>query len=97
MSLTAVEIIVTGTVQGVGFRFFCLTQANNLHINGWVKNLPNGSVHSHAEGTKESIDKFCQLLQQGPSHSVVAQIDINDVSCVGHFDSFEITYHIKQV
>ncbi len=92
MSLTAVKIIVTGTVQGVGFRYFCLTQANNLNINGWVKNLPNGSVSSHVEGTQESIEKFCELLKQGPSHSLVAQIDITTVSYAGHFDSFEITY-----
>ncbi len=90
--MTAVEINVAGTVQGVGFRYFCLTQANNFQIKGWVKNLPNGSVQAHAEGTKESIDKFCELLKQGPAHSLVAKVAINDVSCLGHFDSFEITY-----
>lgn len=92
MSLTAVEINLTGTVQGVGFRYFCLTQANNLNLNGWVKNLPNGSVLSHAEGSKDAIDRYCELLKKGPSHSVVAQVDINFVSYSGQFDSFEITY-----
>lgn len=92
MSLAAAEINVTGSVQGVGFRYFCHTQARNLNLNGWVKNLSDGSVCSTVEGEKDSIEQYISLLKSGSGASSVAQVDINWQSYSGQFDRFEITY-----
>ncbi len=91
MSLAAAEIIVTGRVHGVGFRYFCLTHANNLGLNGYVKNMPDGSVNSFVEGDKDSIEQYFNLMQQGPKSSSVTKTEINWFSYIKQFNSFMIT------
>ncbi len=92
MSLAAAKIHVTGTVQGVGFRYFCLTQARKLNLNGWVRNLADNSVVTTVEGDKDFIKTYFNLLQEGPPSSTVANININWLSYTGLFDCFEITH-----
>lgn len=92
MSLAAAKINVTGTVQGVGFRYFCLIKARNLHLKGWVKNLPDRTVVTFVEGDKDSINTYFKFLQEGSPSSAVAHININWLSYTGKFDCFEITH-----
>ena len=92
MSLAAAKIHVTGTVQGVGFRFFCLTKARNLNLKGWVKNLADYSVLSTVEGDEDSIKTYFNLLQEGSPSSTVTHIDIVWMSYTGQFDSFKIIH-----
>lgn len=57
------RIIVSGTVQGVGFRFTVQDLANRHHIKGWVKNLADGSVELVAQGPKTNLDIFLKDLR----------------------------------
>lgn len=68
-----ISIEVIGKVQGVGFRYFVLEQANMLGIKGYVKNLANGHVFIEAEGEPESLELLKQFCEQGPVRARVSQ------------------------
>ena len=61
-------VIITGKVQGVGFRNFTQLNAKQLGINGYAKNLPNGTVEVVAEGDKAQLDALVDLLKKGPRY-----------------------------
>jgi acylphosphatase len=60
------EGTVSGRVQGVGFRYFASEVAQELDIRGWTRNLPDGTVAFHAEGSGKDVEEFVQRLRQGP-------------------------------
>jgi len=70
MTVTA-RIIVTGLVQGVGFRAWTVRQAQRLGLAGWVRNMPSGEVEALAQGDKKSLDAFVEALRAGPPYSRV--------------------------
>ena len=57
---------VTGRVQGVGFRWWCLRTATRLHLRGTVRNRSDGSVEIRAAGIQPALDDFADLLSVGP-------------------------------
>ena len=86
------EFIVSGRVQGVGFRWFVMRQAKSLDITGWVRNLPDGSVEAWAEGREENLDSLEDLLKKGPSGSLVKNVQTRSVTGSGRYHDFDITY-----
>lgn len=66
---------ITGRVQGVGYRYFALTEANALGIAGYAKNLPDGSVEIVAEGAEEAVRSFEERLREGPAFCRVELVD----------------------
>ena len=70
------HIIVSGIVQGVGFRYFTLYLAKNYGINGWVRNLPNGDVEIMAAGVEDALERFLSKLKIGPRYSKVTNIEV---------------------
>jgi acylphosphatase len=64
--------VVRGRVQGVGFRFFVLRQAEARGLSGWVRNLPDGSVELQAVGDRPALEALLSELQRGPA---VAHVD----------------------
>jgi acylphosphatase len=77
-------------VQGVGYRFFAERVARELEVRGWVRNLPDGSVETVAEGEEEAITRYFERLRQGPRGARVEGVAEEDFSLRG-FTSFEIT------
>ncbi len=73
----SLQIIIKGNVQGVNFRYFTLKQAQELNIVGWVRNKPNGNVEALAQGNKINLERFIEILQQGPSFSRVDDVTLN--------------------
>ena len=73
------HIIVTGRVQGVGFRYFTVRCANDLSLCGWVRNLPDGSVEAVIQGPDEKIEEMIGLLKQGPGAANVAGLEIKGI------------------
>lgn len=71
------RIVVSGRVQGVGFRWFVSRQAKSLGIAGWVRNNPDGTVELEAEGEVDALDKLEAALRQGPRLA-----DVEDVKSV---------------
>jgi len=84
------QIIVTGLVQGVGFRYFVLRNALDLDLVGFTKNQYDGSVLTVAEGEKYQIEALYNKLKVGPMHADVRDIKISWQSFTGEFSTFEI-------
>lgn len=82
--------MVTGRVQGVGFRYFVQRAAAVEGLHGWVRNLPNGSVEAHAEGEFESLMRFERQIRQGPPASRVDECDVADAAATGHDTGFDV-------
>lgn len=85
-------IRVTGRVQGVGYRFFAMHQANEFGLNGYVKNRGDGSVEVRVEGEKEIIEKYKSFLEQGPGYSSVDQVEITYEPYSAKYNNFSVDY-----
>jgi acylphosphatase len=85
-----VHLIIKGRVQGVGFRFFTMDKANEFAIVGWVRNTFRDEVEIVAEGKKEVLEHWIQILQKGPSHANVRHIEIKWFDATGQFSKFSI-------
>ncbi|NOI03655.1 acylphosphatase [Vibrio anguillarum] len=68
------KFIVTGRVQGVGFRYHTAHQGLKLGLTGYAKNLHNGEVEVIAIGNSENLEQFYQWLQQGPKTAKVMSV-----------------------
>lgn len=88
--LSRLEATVFGRVQGVGFRYFTLSIANELGLFGWVRNLPDGSVQLVAEGPKEQLDQFLNRLRIGPHSGRVDDVRYSWQSWQAEFNRFEV-------
>jgi len=85
------HMMFSGTVQGVGFRFTVQRHALNLGLNGWVKNLPNGSVEILVEGSKEVIEELCQNIEND-FEGCIQDREISFTPAEAKFTNFQITY-----
>jgi len=82
--------LISGRVQGVGFRFFTRDVAGREGLHGWVRNLEDGRVEIAAEGDREALDRFETRLWQGPPGARVSHVDATDVGATGHDVGFQI-------
>jgi len=85
-----VRIIVSGLVQGVGFRYFIYRQAQSLGLTGYVKNLPSGQVEIVASGEKGLIDEMVRIARTGPSYASVSDVDLEKIDSPTTFNDFGI-------
>ncbi len=85
-----VKIIVSGLVQGVGYRYFIYRQAQSLGLTGYVKNLPSGQVEIVASGEKGLIDELVRVARTGPSFASVAGIDLERIESPPVYHEFGI-------
>ena len=72
----AVDVTVTGRVQGVSFRFYTEDEATRLGVAGWVSNEPDGTVAGHFEGDEEAIDALVDWCRSGPRLARVERVDV---------------------
>ncbi len=87
--MKALEIYVSGVVQGVGFRYYTTRIAKELGIKGFVKNLPDGRVYIYAVGEENSLEKFISYVRQGPPLAVVRDVEIRNAE-IKEFERFEV-------
>ncbi len=73
------RLIVSGRVQGVGFRYFALDAARREGLHGHVTNRDDGSVEVVAEGESESIERFERAVRRGPSRSRVEHVTVDEI------------------
>ena len=85
-------VLITGKVQGVGFRNFTQRNARELGVNGYAKNLPNGKVEVVAEGDKMQIETLLAFLKKGPRYARVDAIEIEERPFTGDYETFGIRY-----
>lgn len=77
------RVIVTGYVQGVGFRFSAQRRAQSLGLNGWIRNVPGGAVEAVVEGAPEAVRSFVEWAHSGPSGAAVENVEITAESPSG--------------
>ncbi len=85
-----VNIFIEGRVQGVGFRYFTLENANLLTITGWVRNTFRGEVEVMAEGPRDSLESLIGRLRQGPGGSFVSNLRVEWLDANGEFRRFSV-------
>ena len=83
------HIVVSGVVQGVGFRSYTQMKAERLGITGTVRNLANGDVEIVAEGGDETLHRFLDAVRRGPPGSRVDDVAVEERVPAG-FASFGI-------
>jgi acylphosphatase len=67
--------VLSGLVQGVGFRWYAARRASELGLKGWVRNLPDGRVEAVASGDPASLARFEELLRIGPRSARVTGVE----------------------
>lgn len=82
-------LVVTGKVQGVGFRYSCINTARSLGITGYVKNLSDRNVYIEAEGSPKEINLFIEWCHEGPTYANVKTIKIVEGELC-QYKSFEL-------
>ena len=80
------KIRVRGRVQGVGFRWSAVREANDHGITGYVKNQPDGSVYIEAEGSGEQLNAFVEWCRKGPGLSFVESVVADPLPPVNYED-----------
>ena len=85
-------VVVSGRVQGVGFRAFTQHQANTRQFVGWVKNVSDGNVELEVEGPRAGIEEFLVALRQGPPFSKVSGIKVEWTLAHGAESDFHVLY-----
>lgn len=78
------RIVVSGRVQGVGYRYFVVKIANELQLAGFVRNLPNGKVEIEVEGEGSAIATLIDYCQIGPARAAVTSINTQSQPLVGY-------------
>jgi acylphosphatase len=85
-----VHVLVEGRVQGVWFREATRRTACSLKVNGWVRNLNNGSVEVLAEGEDSAIERLVSYLRRGPEMARVLNVRLYEEPYKGEFNDFTI-------
>lgn len=85
-----VHIWVTGRVQGVGFRAHVEYYGSGIGVTGWVRNVGYDTVETIAEGTRTQIDKFIEMVKQGPRASRVDEARVEYETITGEFKEFSV-------
>ena len=74
--MKAVRAVVGGRVQGVGFRYSTVDQANRHSVTGWVRNMPSGQVEVFAQGPDVNVDELLAWLAVGPRLASVTGVEV---------------------
>lgn len=78
--LTRVQIVVTGQVQGVGFRYATVIEARRLGLGGWARNRPDGSVEIVADGTADAVRALIAWCRTGPPMARVRHVTHDEIA-----------------
>jgi len=81
------HLIITGRVQGVGFRFYMERKARALGVTGWVRNRRDGSVETVVQGTTGAVEAMIAWARRGPASAIVAEVRVTDAS--GDYAAFD--------
>lgn len=91
MNTATKHLIISGRVQGVGFRYYTYRNAKEFGIKGWVQNLQDGTVETVLTGSQEDVEKMVDKLKEGPPSSRVQNIkEVNGQINADNFNDFSI-------
>ena len=86
------RVLVSGRVQGVGFRAFTRREARRLKLAGFVRNLEDGRVEAEVEGPGEQAEKLLKKLKKGPRAARVEKLEAKEIPPTGETAGFTIKY-----
>ena len=89
-SQKAFYVLVSGRVQGVGFRYSAYREARTLGLCGWVRNKANGDVEVLAQGKQEKLDLFLAWLRKGPPGARVDSVQAKPLTLNKNYRDFTI-------
>jgi len=84
------SLVISGRVQGVGFRHFTRMTARDLGVNGWVRNRRDGNVEALLQGAPENVTVMIERLENGPSAARVENIEMKDLPVTDEHTVFEV-------
>lgn len=90
--MQAISSVITGRVQGVGFRYTTQAMAEQLGLVGWVRNQPDGTVATWAQGSDEALARFTTYLEQGPGAARVISVDTRPVEADPTLQGFRVRF-----
>jgi len=90
--MPTVHLLVTGRVQGVGFRWFVRVAGRRLGLSGWVRNCDDGSVEIAASGPDEKLEELRRQVKRGPDAALVEEVrDLEEVE-----DNLEFPFGMRR-
>ena len=92
MDDASAHILVSGRVQGVGFRDFALRSARRLELRGRVRNRADGRVEIDAEGSRPGLELYAGELRQGPRGARVEEVAVTWGPATGRWADFEVDF-----
>ena len=84
------RFVIAGRVQGVGFRWFVVEEAEAAGVVGWVRNLPDGKVEVWIEGEADAVRKLEHAVARGPRHARVTEVERRQETPTGRFRAFGV-------
>ena len=84
--------IARGEVQGVGYRYFAVRQANALALRGYARNCADGTVKVVAEGPRAALERLLVELRRGPGAARVAEVEVAWSAAEGTFSGFGVRH-----
>jgi acylphosphatase len=89
--VVASRFLISGRVQGVGYRWFAKDAASREGVTGWVRNLPDGRVEALVEGQPDSVTRVERALRTGPRGARVDRVSVIPDEPTGAYNTFSIT------
>ena len=86
------HVLISGRVQGVNFRWYTQRKAQELGLNGWVRNRGDGRVEAVFEGEKQAVERAVNWCHVGPPSARVDEVEMEYQEPAGEFGSFRITW-----
>lgn len=93
--MTITHLLITGVVQGVGFRKFVRHHGRKLGLSGWVRNLPEGSVEAEVVGEDELIRQLIEQCKKGPYLAKVTSVVINSIEKDFPYNEFILRHDLE--
>lgn len=83
-------VLVSGSVQGVGYRASAYDKAVQLGLEGWIRNRSDGSVEALVEGEDAAVAEFVEWCKRGPRSAHVVGVDAQDDASLEPLSGFEV-------
>ena len=90
-AICSVKGVVSGRVQGVGFRYFVMCQARSEELLGYVRNLNDGTVEFMLQGSNDAVNRVIEQIHRGPEHSRVLDVSMEALEQTESLSNFIIS------
>ncbi|HEY5047468.1 MAG TPA: acylphosphatase [Rhizomicrobium sp.] len=75
--LTSLRLRIEGFVQAVGYRHFAIGEARRLEVDGWIRNLADGTVEVLVSGSTKAVEEFVGACMRGPEGSRIKNVELH--------------------